>query len=171
MRAKYIVRVAAASVAAGCCALAVFAGGASAQGMTFPAAGLSIGFPGLPPGATTGNCPSSLLNASSVAFTFTSGNAVSYGPTPNPMTFGGTAQGQAQLVVVDPPSTVPIVIDQGHMLAWFGVNTNPTGNAQNYDGTNLAFHGGSISVQASFGGTTSASGNESGWGHLKVTCS
>lgn len=154
--------------------MGIWVTGASATATTFPAAGLSLDLGPAPPSGTPGvkvkgDCPSFLFN-DDIGLTFTSGNAVSYGPTPNPMTFGGNAEGNG--VLTDNGSATSY---QGHLHAWFGVNVNPTGNAQNYNGTTVSFHGsgpaGSIQLNASFGGGSSASGRPTDWVQLDISCS
>jgi hypothetical protein len=146
---------------------------ALATATQFPAAGLTIDLGPLPPPSkgidVVGNCPSFAFT-DNVALQFTSGTAHNYGPGPNPGTFGGNAEGNGTLLDNGSPAGYT-----GHLHAWFGVNINPTGNLQNYNGETVSFHGsgpaGSIQINASFGGGSSASGNPTGWAHVKVVCS
>lgn len=142
---------------------------------------------GVPPpsgsqGVTFGaNCPA-VLQSASAAIEFVDGNGHVYGPTTHPLTNGANAEGNAYwLGFDDNGSLVYSYYGQGH--AWFGQNNLPTiggpapGRNAEVDAQTIMFHGtgvdgstGSLDVQASFGGTQSASGHQSGWGHLKVTC-
>lgn len=167
MKGNSVIRVTGVCVVACCAALAAFASGAFGAATGGSAAGLKLPVPPIFGfGSVVGNCPSSLLDPSAnIEFSFTSGSFVSYGPSPNPATGGHNVQGHATLSVDGVP------LDQGHTHFWDGTNVAPSGSGQNYDGTTVSFQGSSISFQGTFGGTTSASGHESGWFHLKVTCS
>jgi hypothetical protein len=158
-----------------------------------PANPLFIPFGFLPPEGTPGvtyvNCPAVIENSFN-AIEFVDGNGHLYGPTAHPLTNGGNVEGNALWIgfAGDPTQGGPLppvtYTYSGHGHAWFGQNNFPTNggpppgpNAQVTANT-LMFHGpgvgdtsGSIDVQGSFGATTSASGNQNGWGHLKVTCS
>ena len=159
----------------------------AAPATTLPAPDLGIIYPSpsqsqtLPPVGSPGvtvvglaNCPSFLFaDPQPVGFEFQSGNAVLYrisDGTPN----GGNAEGIATLV---DGSTLTAYAGQTHL--WFGTNINPnnngTTNQQAYFGETISFHGAapdgsSITITANPGGNTSASGNQNGWGVLKVTC-
>jgi hypothetical protein len=129
------------------------------------------------------NCPADLQTASA-AIEFVDGNGHVYGPTTHPLTNGANVEGNAYWLGFDSNNNlVYSYYGQGH--AWFGQNNMPNmdgsggtpgPNAQVFAET-FMFHGtgvgastGSLDVQASFGATQSASGNQSDWGHLKVTC-
>lgn len=138
-------------------------------------------------GASVGaDCPS-WVGSDILGLKFTSGNAVEYRIDPiSGQPNGGNAEGQAYLegVVLDPGTGA--VTDtyalpgwySGHTHVWFGTNTNPNfgpTNDQNWFGETVSFNGTSadgstISISASFGGGTSASGNTSDWLHVKVQC-
>lgn len=138
-----------------------------------------VGVPGI---SFAADCPA-VLQTALAAIEFVDGNGHVYGPTTHPLTNGANAEGNAYWLGFDGSGNlVYSYYGQGH--AWFGQNNvpNPTGgpapghNAQ-VQAQTIMFHGtgvgdstGSLDVQASFGGTQSASGHQSGWGHLKVTC-
>ena len=133
-------------------------------------------------------CPS-WVSDDSLGVEFQSGNSVSYRIDPTTgMPNGGNAEGQATLVEItyDPTTGNPVpglapITYTGHAHVWFGDNTNPNynpegGNQQTWSAETLSFNGAgsddsSLSISLSGGGGTSASGNQSGWLHLKVTCS
>ena len=148
--------------------------------IAFPAPAAAVG-------ASVGaNCPSWVAN-DDLGLQFTSGNAVEYRIDPSTgQPNGGNAEGQAYLegVVLDKNGNVASTYTvpggfSGHTHVWFGSNTNPNfgpTNDQNWFGETVSFNGTSadgmsgISISASFGGGNSASGNSSGWLHVKVTC-
>jgi hypothetical protein len=175
LKARPVIRLAVIGVLACAGVLGASAPAAFAGASTFPAAGLKIDVGSVPPPgkgvSVVGDCPGYLFT-DDMAFKFTSGSAVGYGPASNPLTFGGNAQGDAFLF--DRTTASPTGY-AGHLHVWFGVNVNPTGNLQNYNGETVSFNGsgpaGSITINASFGGGQSASGNPTGWAHVKVTCS
>lgn len=139
-------------------------------------------------GVTFVNC-SQTVQDSYAAIEFVDGNGHEYGPTTHPLTNGGNVEGNAYWIGFDsdptagPANVTYTYYGQGH--AWFGQNNFPNpnggpapgGNAQvqaqtfMFHGTGVGDSSGSIDVQGSFGQTQSASGHQSGWGHLKVTCS
>jgi hypothetical protein len=132
-----------------------------------------------PPGkgiSFSANCGTAVETAMA-AMQFVDGNAHVYGPTAHPLTNGANVEGSAYWLGFDQNNNMVYAYwGQGH--AWFGQNTNPTGNSQQVQAQTIMFHGTNVNdptqtldVQASFGGTQSASGHQSGWGHLKVTCS
>ncbi len=179
MTAKSKFRVAGLCVVACCGVLAAGAAGAFGQATTGSAAGLIIPKPPnqffLPPpnppmpGYTVvGDCPTFLFN-DGVNFEFTDGSFVVYGP-PSGFSGGHNVQGDAMLLDNGVASGYA-----GHTHIWDNSNSNPTGNPQTYDGTTISTHlsdgTNSIQINGAFGGTTSASGHQSGWFHLKVTCS
>ena len=171
MRANSIFRAMCACAVVCVGASAVFASGASAAATSGPLTpGFFMNFPAVFGGATA-SCPAAVALENTfpgARFVFTSGSGVFYGPASNPLTAGFNLIGQANLVVKD--SGVVSAIDAGHAHLWAGTNVNPTGNLQNYDGETVSFQGALISFQATFGGTTSASGNTPGWFHSKLTC-
>jgi len=137
---------------------------------------IPIGAPPPPgPGVSFGsNCPAVAQTAFAV-LEFVDGNGHVYGPSTNPPTNGANVEGSAYWLGFEGNELVYAYF--GHAHAWFGQNVNPTGNAQQVFAQTVMFHGTSVDdstqsldVQASFGGTQSASGNQNGWGHLKVTC-
>jgi hypothetical protein len=195
LKAKYLISVVGMSALL-CGATLTMSGTASAVATQIPIDPsnplfIPIGAP--PPAGTPGvtfvNCPATVQSAYA-AIEFVDGNGHEYGPTTHPLTSGGNVEGNAYWIgfAGDPtqPGPTPQVVytfsGQGH--AWFGQNNVPTpggpapgGNAQ-VQAETFMFHGigvgdssGSLDVQASFGMTQSASGNQSGWGHLKATCS
>jgi len=140
-----------------------------------------------PPAGTPGvtfsaNCPA-VLQTASAAIEFVDGNGHLYGPTTHPLTNGANVEGNAFWLGFDGNGNL-VYSYSGHGHAWFGQNNFPNPNGGPAPGNNaqvaaqtFMFHGtgvgnstGSIDVQASFGQTQSASGHQSGWGHLKVTC-
>jgi hypothetical protein len=143
----------------------------SATGFVFPIGSLPPAGPGV---RVSGSCPEWVL-ADSATFDFVSGNMVTYGPSSG--TSGGfNAEGTATLTFAGTSE-----IDgtfEGHTHLWANQNFNPTGNAQQYNGITGSFDGsgidgttGALSITASGGTTTSASGHVSGWGHFNITCS
>jgi hypothetical protein len=190
MRAKSLIRVAGVS-ALSCGAMVTMSGTAAFAVATQipidPSNPLFVPLGPPPPAGTPGvtfgaNCPPALQTAAA-AFEFVDGNGHLYGPTTHPLTNGANVEGNAYWLGFDGDGNlVYSYYGQGH--AWFGQNNvpNPQGgpppgpNAQ-VSAQTFMFHGvgvgdstGSIDVQGSFGGTQSASGHQSGWGHLKVTC-
>lgn len=174
---------------AGVCALACAslgigsAAASAAPAQTGPAAGLPIDLGPIPigqPGVTVvGNCPAS-FSSDDMQLVFTAGNAVEYRIDPSTgMPNGGNAEGQAMLFDGTTDSATGYT---GHAHAWFGVNVNPNnsgtpgvGNQQQWFAETFSFNGSapdgsSVTISASFGGGLSASGNESDWTHVKVTC-
>lgn len=149
-------------------------GGVRVSGHHFPAAGLALDFGPLPTGiqgVKVVGCPSdSPLFTDDIGMVFQDGNAVTYRDGN-----GDNAEGDALLV----DNTTGNALYEGKAHAWFGQNTNPNsdkGNQQTWTAQTISYHGSapdgsSVTISASFGGGTSASGNESGWLHLKVTCS
>lgn len=167
---------------------------------TSPTAGLAVAYPvpidqsnplfipiGVPPpsgsqGVTfAADCPAALQTALA-AIEFVDGNGHVYGPATHPLTNGANVEGNAYWLGFDGNGDLVYSYSgQGH--AWFGQNNLPTpgepapGHNAEVQAQTIMFHGtgvdgtaGSLDVQASFGGTQSASGHQSGWGHLKVTC-
>ncbi|HLX87045.1 MAG TPA: hypothetical protein VKR22_01085 [Acidimicrobiales bacterium] len=142
--------------------------------------------PGVPGVTVDPNCPPAISTAFA-AFEFVDGNGHVYGPLAHPLTNGANVEGNAFFLGLtdptDPTSVAYAYAGQGH--AWFGSNNfpnpmtpdiTPGPNAQ-VSAQTFSFHGvgvngtpGSLDVQGSFGQTQSASGHQSGWGHLKVTC-
>jgi len=154
----------------------------AAPAQTMPAATMPPIYPSpLPNGAIpesgpgvkiVGNCPAWLFS-DPIGFQFTSGNAVLYRIPPGAppgVSNGANAEGQATLMDGANPTTY-----SGHTHLWFGQNSNPTGKAQGYFGETISFNGsgpgGSISITANPGFSSSASGNLNQWGQVKVTCS
>jgi hypothetical protein len=176
---RVVLRGAALSVAPAAASFGASAGPVSAAATTMPADQLgpiypsplpSSALPSSGPGVTiVGNCPAFPFT-DPVGFQFTSGSAVFFGSATNPKTNGRSIEGTATLLDDSNPTTY-----SGHTTLWFGQNTNPTGNLQQHFGETISFSGsgpdGSIIITAYLGATTSASGNESGRGRLKVTCS
>jgi len=137
------------------------------------------------PGVTVvGNCPAYLFgtpdgtNATdAVGFAFDSGNAHFYRlTTPGDPTTGqgANAEGTATLVIGDNPNpTITPYTGKTHL--WFGSNTNANGHM--YFGETISYHGTtpdgshSITFTSNPGFNVSVSGNQNGWGVLKVTCS
>jgi hypothetical protein len=174
------IAVFACAVVCGAAATGAFAAAAT----TLPASSLGTITPGggpLPPPGSPGTkisatCPQWLF-ADQAGFTFSSGNAVLYQPDNGipgslglPPFDGGNVQGNATMSdFVD--STQPSYTGQAHL--WYGLTYNA--NGQFYFGETLMFKGtgaaGSISLNANPGFVTSASGHNSGWGHLTLTCS
>jgi len=182
-----------------CGAMGVAASAASAgQAQTAPATGLVVPFGSslTTLEAQTGGqgvtvspgCPS-WVSDDSLGIEFQSGNSVAYRIDPTTgIPNGGNAEGQATLVQIvgydqygNPITAATPVTDTGHAHVWFGYNTNPNynpegGNRQTWSAETLSFNasgsdGSSLNVSVSFGGGSSASGNQSGWLHVKVTCS
>ena len=167
----------------GACALATGAVGiaatsASAAGAVhLSPAGLAIDLGPIPVGqqgvTVVGNCPAS-YSTDDMQLVFTGGNAVMYRDGN-----GANAEGQAMLY---DNSTSMSTGETGHAHVWFGLNVNPNnsgipgvGNQQQWFAQTVSFNGSatdgtSVTISASFGGGLSASGNESGWTHVKVTC-
>lgn len=123
------------------------------------------------------SCPS-WASADELGLAFQSGTAVNY-KLGSPVGPNANAEGDAMLVDFSTGAPVPTGYE-GHAHAWIGNNINPnyspTGNQQvwnnetvSFDGT--ATDGTSISISVSAGGGTSATGNQSGWVHIKVSCS
>lgn len=179
--------------------LATWAGAASASPASnfpaqyvppiFPAEGLTPdgALPASGQGVTVvgiGNCPTNLFgtpdgtNATdAVGFVFQSGKAVFYQMTTpgDPSTANGAnIQGIATLIVGDNPDPM-VSLYSGQTHLWFGTNSNA--NGQSYFGETISFHGvtpngsHSITITANPGFNVSASGHQSGWGVLKITCS
>jgi hypothetical protein len=140
-------------------------------------------------GVTWVNCPAS-VQTPFAAIEFVDGNGHVYGPSTHPLTNGANVEGNAYWLGFDGDPTVAgsnpnlVYSFYGHGHVWFGQNNYPTaggpapGSNAQVTAQTIMFHGsgvggsiGTIDVQASFGATQSASGNQSGWGHLKVTCS
>jgi hypothetical protein len=178
MRAKSVIRLSALGIFAGIGVLAAPATGAFAQAITFPAAGQVISLGGPPPPGSTvsASCPSA-ISTDSPSFVFISGNGVSYGPTPNPNTFGGNIEGTAIFEETDAAGNT-VALYEGHAHLWFGQNVN-VHQGQNYSGNTVSFQGSglsdpsqTLSINGSFGDTTAAHNPAptSGWFHLKVTC-
>ena len=190
MTLKTFTRLAAVPVLAGARLLGMAVPGAFAAATTLPATALGPIYPSpapnlnLPSGGSgvriVGNCPSPLFSQG-VGFVFNSGNAVEYGPTSHPATAGANVEGNATLVlttVVDGVPAYPPTFTEysGHTHLWFGSNVNPTGNSQSVFAETIMFNGSTpdgqtISITANPGGTESASGHQSGWGHLNLICS
>ena len=174
---RHLTRVAgAAAIASGIAGIA--AAGALATGSAGPVSNypIPLGKHGLPSSgkgvSVVGACPGFLFS-DPTELLFTVGNAVSYGPTPNPGTYGGNVEGNAELV---DGTTGDSTGYAGHAHAWLGQNTNPTGNGQSVRAETVDFHGtdpagDSITIQASVGETNTASGNMNGWEQVKITCS
>jgi hypothetical protein len=143
----------------------------SATGFVFPIGSLPPAGQGV---RVSGSCPSYLF-ADSATFDFLSGHMVTYGPSSG--TSGGfNAEGDATLTFAG--ATATDAVFEGHTHLWANQNYNPTGNGQQYNGITRSFNGtgidgtvGSLSITASGGTTTSASGHVSGWGHFNITCS
>jgi hypothetical protein len=126
------------------------------------------------------SCPSGLISAAEnggITFQFTDGNAHAYGDAAlgNPIgvgTGGANAEGDAIL-------SADGITASGFLHAWVGYKTNPNApaNPQYVMAQTIAFTGSiastgqSISLNANPGGTTSASGNQNGWGQLTLDCS
>jgi hypothetical protein len=158
-----------------CGAMGVAASAASAAAATTgSAAGAAFDLGPIPAGqqgvTVVGNCPANLYT-DDIGLMFTDGNFVVYRGGN-----GANAEGDAWLV----DNTTQTGLYEGQTHVWFGQNINPnyspTGNQQNWFAQTVTFHGSasdgsSITISASFGGGTSASGHESGWTHVKVTCS
>ncbi|MDE3064909.1 MAG: hypothetical protein KGJ36_04470 [Acidobacteriota bacterium] len=151
---------------------------ASATATTGSAAGLeppiSLTIAPGPGVRVTGDCPSSLFQDIGF-FDFVSGNYVFYGPSSG-NSGGFNVEGDATLTFLGSDSIDAVF--EGHTHLWANQNYNPTGNGQQYFGITGSFNGtgidgtvGSLSITASGGETTSASGHVSGWGHFNVTCS
>lgn len=143
----------------------------SAAGFEFPLGPLPTPGPGV---RVTGDCPSSLFQDFGI-FDFVSGNGVFYGPSSGNSS-GFNVEGDATLTFWGTDGVDAAF--QGHTHLWANQNYNPTGNGQQYFGVTGSFNGtgidgtvGSLSITASGGETTSASGHVSGWGHFNVTCS
>jgi hypothetical protein len=134
------------------------------------------------------SCPSGLVAAAEnggIFFGFTDGNGHFYqGAAVDPGsigvgTGGANGEGDAFLYVGGPPAAGGTKTASGFLHAWVGYNTNPNapGNLQYVFAQTFAFTGTitstgqSISINANPGGTTSASGNQNGWGQLTMTCS
>lgn len=145
---------------------------------------------GSPPPAGKGfsyvNCTSVVLSAMA-ALEFVDGNGHLYGPTTHPLTNGGNIEGNAYLLGFDQNTGALLYSYYGQGHFWVGQNNSPlppgTPNAPTpgpnaqVQAQTVMFHGtgvgdttGSIDVQGSFGQTQSASGHQSGWAHLKITC-
>jgi hypothetical protein len=146
----------------------------AAAATTGPADGLALDLGPLPAGqqgvTIVGDCPS-YLYTDDIGLMFADGNFVSYRDGN-----GANAEGDAWLV----DNTTDTGLYEGQTHIWFGQNINPnyspTGNQQTWFAETLTFHGSasdgsSITLSASFGGGLSASGSESDWTHVKVTCS
>jgi hypothetical protein len=165
---------------AGACALACGAMGVAASAAsaaaatTGSAAGVAIDLGPIPVGqqgvTVVGNCPANLYT-DDIGLMFTDGNFVT-------SRGGNNANAEGDAVLMDNTSDTGLYTGKAH--AWFGQNTNPnyspTGNQQTWFAETVSYHGSapdgsSITISASFGGGTSASGHESGWTHVKVTCS
>jgi hypothetical protein len=134
-----------------------------------PNGALPSGGPGV---KIVGTCPGWLFT-DPVGFQFTSGNAVEYQIPPGAppgVSNGANVEGTATLMDGLNPTAF-----SGHTHLWFGQNSNPTGNLENYFGETISFSGtdgtNSISITANPGFIQSASGHQSGWGQVKVTCS
>ncbi len=196
MKIKHTIRLAGASALL--CAVA-FATTATASAVATqipidPSNPLFIPLGAAPPAGTKGvtfdNC-SSAVQTSYAAIEFVDGNGHLYGPSTHPLTNGANVEGNAYWIGFDGDPTVPgsnpavTYTFYGHGHVWFGQNNFPTpsgspapGNNAQVQAQTFMFHGtgvgdtsGSIDLQGSFGQTQSASGNVSGWSHLKVTCS
>jgi len=117
------------------------------------------------------NPEQAFLGTDPVALDFTSGSAVLYriaDAIPPLPAGGGNIVGVATLLDNGAPSPY-----SGEAHVWFGTNTNDNGHL--YRGETVSFHGAAldgstVTITANPGGNTSASGNESGWFHEKVTC-
>lgn len=179
MKARTIIRLTGIGVLACAAVIGASASGAfagqSASGMTIgplPALG---GLEGMKGFSMDTSCATiaPFVASDNLAFGFTDGTTVSYGPGPNPGTTGSNVEGDAMLL--DATTAMPTGYE-GHVHYWTDNHVNPTGNnAQSWSGTTLDAHVSngtdSIDVSGSFGGGFSASGNQSGWFHMKVTCS
>jgi len=179
MNSKPIVRTALAGAVLSLGAVGISATGALGAATNIPAASLGPISPGgpLPPPGTPGvnvrgNCPS-FMYTDAPTFVFSSGSAVLYGPSSNPNTYGGNVEGTATLTWSPDGGTTIDGSYVGHAHLWFGQNIN--NNGQSYFGNTTSYNGsgplGSFSVQVSGGDTTSASGHQSGWGHVNISCS
>jgi hypothetical protein len=160
-----------------CASLGIASASASAAGAVhLTPAGLAIDLGPIPAGQegvkVVGNCPAAYFT-DDMQIVFASGNAVMYRDGN-----GANVEGQAELY--DGTTGTGYT---GHTHLWFGQNVNPNnsgipgvGNQQQWFAQTLSFDGSgpdgtSLTISASFGGGLSASGNESGWTHVKVTCS
>ena len=158
-------------------ALAAASGASAAPAIHLTPAGLPIDLGPIPAGqqgvTVVGNCPASYYT-DDIQVVFTDGNAVLY-RSGN----GANVEGQAMLW----DNTLGMSTGYtGHAHAWFGQNTNPNnsgtpgvGNQQQWFAETVSFNGSasdgsSVTISVSFGGGLSASGNESDWTHVKVTC-
>lgn len=171
-----------------CGSLGVAASGASgAAASSGSAAGLTIPFGGsiqqiIEEGGAKGisvgaSCPQ-WASDDSLGLAFESGNAVNYKPgDPGP---NGNAEGDATLVDFSADDGAGASTGyEGHAHVWVGTNVNPnaaSGNMQAWSNETVSFDGSdsegdSISISVSAGGGTSATGNMSGWVHIKVSCS
>jgi hypothetical protein len=145
-----------------------------------------IASPFVPPGTfpnvkVSGNCddPSvSWLFTDIVGLDFQSGNAVVYqGPSGPVIPFlpgGLNAVGVATLDTLDPATFTATPTDYvGRAHIWFGQNANANGQsviAETVTFTGTAPDGSTISFNTNPGGTTSASGHQSGWGQQNLSC-
>lgn len=193
MKAKYVFRLAGVSALLSAATLATSVTAASATATQVPIDSsnplfIPIGVPPVGvPGVTFVNC-STTIEGAYAALEFVDGNGHLYGPTNHPLTNGANVEGDAYWLgfAGDPTvqgSNPPLVYSYfGQAHAWFGQNNYPSppggpapGHNAEVTAQTIMFHGtgagGSLDVQASFGQTQSASGHQSGWGHLKVTCS
>lgn len=130
-----------------------------------------VGVPGV---TEVGNCPAA-FSTDDMQVVFDTGNAVLYRDGN-----GGNVEGQAMLYDGTTDMSTGYT---GHAHAWFGQNVNPNnsgvpgvGNQQQWFAETVSFDGSagdgtSVKISVSFGGGLSASGNESDWTHVKVTCS
>jgi hypothetical protein len=166
------------AVAGGLGGIGLSASPASAGANEGSAAGFVFGIGSLPsagPGVrVSGSCPT-YMNDDAATFDFISGNLVFYGP-PSGTSGGFNAEGLATLTFASVTGTDGTF--EGHTHLWANQNYNPTGNLQQYNGITGNFNGtgvdgtvGSLSITASGGETTSATGHVSGWGHFNITCS
>jgi hypothetical protein len=162
-----------------CASLAVASSSASAAAAAhLTPTGLPVDLGPIPvgqPGVTVvGNCPAAYYT-DDMQIVFASGNAVLYRDGN-----GANVEGQAMLYDATTDTSTG---ETGHAHFWFGQNINPNnsgipgvGNQQQWFAQTVSFNGSgpdgtSVTISASFGGGLSASGNESGWTHVKVTCS
>ena len=162
------------------------AGAFAAAGTTVPASSLGtigLGAGPLPSGGSgvkiSGTCPEWLFR-DPAGFTFTSGHGVLYQPDSSgipgslglPPFDGANVEGNATLSDVVDGMQVSYT-GQAHL--WYGLSYSPVGNQQFYFGQTVMFKGtgpaGSLSLNANPGFVTSASGHQSSWGQLNLSCS
>jgi hypothetical protein len=170
-----------------CGSLGIAASGASGAGAgTGSVAGLMIPFGGSVQqiieetggrGVSVGAACPSWAQSDDLGLDFQSGNGVNYKPDdPGP---NANAEGDAILWDFSADDGAGASTGyEGHAHVWIGTNVNPnaaTGNLQAWSNQTVSFDGSdsdgdSISVSVSAGGGTSATGQQSGWVHVKVTC-